>query len=95
MTAAYTPKGITRKELLRLKRRAFLGFYLRPKIMVRMVLAIRSYRHLRFLLRRIYRWVLMKPNPAHGVIEERRAWRSGFRARLAGLFGCEPAPAAD
>ena len=97
MTAAYTPKDITRKELLRLKRRAFLGFYLRPKTLLRLMLAIRSYRHLRFLLRRIYRWVFMKPAPAHGLIEERRAWTAGLRARLAGLFGCEPgaAPAAD
>lgn len=86
MTAAYTPKTMTRKELLSLKRRAFLGFYLRPTTFVRNVLAIRSYRHLKFLLRRFHHWILMTPNPAHGMTPDGASWFQKLRTRLGNLF---------
>ncbi len=61
MTAPYTPKGVTRDELLNLKRNAFLSFHLNPRVFIRNVLAIKSWNHFKFLLRRFYHWVLMKP----------------------------------
>lgn len=69
MTAPYTPRGMTRKELLRLKRRALVTFHLRPKILVRNLLAIRSVRHFKFLLRRFYDWVLMPPSMPYDTVE--------------------------
>ena len=61
MSAPYTPKGMTREELLSLKRRAFLSFHLYPPVLWRNLRAIKSFRHLLFLLRRFYHWILMKP----------------------------------
>jgi len=60
-TAPYTPKGMTRKELLSLKRMAFLTFHLYPPVLFRNLMAIKSFRHLKFLLRRFYHWIIMKP----------------------------------
>jgi len=65
MTAPYVPQGMTRGDLLTLKRRAFLRFYLRPLTFIRNVLAIRSPRHFRFLLRRFHHWILMRPSDAN------------------------------
>lgn len=61
MTAPYVPVGMTRQELLALKRRAFLSFHFNPKVFFTNLLAIKSFRHLRFLLRRFYHWILMRP----------------------------------
>ena len=65
--ASYAPKGMTRKQVLELKRSAFLRFYLRPGIFVSHVLAIRSFRHFKFLCGRFYRWIIMKPTSADSV----------------------------
>ncbi|UCG16726.1 MAG: B12-binding domain-containing radical SAM protein [Phycisphaerales bacterium] len=65
--APYAPRGMARRKLRSLQRSAFLWFYLRPTVLVRHVLAIRSYRHFRFLLARFYRWILMKPATAEPV----------------------------
>jgi anaerobic magnesium-protoporphyrin IX monomethyl ester cyclase len=61
MTAPYIPNGITRKELLDLKRNAFLTFHLNPKVFWANITAIKSFNHFKFLLRRFYHWVLMSP----------------------------------
>ena len=61
MTAPYAPPGFTRRELLSLKRRTFLNFYFDLKVFLQNILAIKSARHLGFLLRRFYHWILMKP----------------------------------
>lgn len=61
MTAPYTPEGIGREELLSLKRGAFLSFHFHPKVFFGNLLAIKSFNHFRFLLRRFYHWVLMRP----------------------------------
>ncbi|MCH7807613.1 MAG: B12-binding domain-containing radical SAM protein [Planctomycetes bacterium] len=87
MTAPYTPKGMTRGELMSLKRGAFLRFHLRPTILIRNLLAIRSYAHFRFLLTRFYHWVCMSPHPAHGMIEARQPWYARAWSRVAGLIG--------
>jgi anaerobic magnesium-protoporphyrin IX monomethyl ester cyclase len=59
MTAPYAPAGMTREELRKLQRTAFIRFYLRPGILVRNILQIRSFRHFKYLLRRFYHWLLM------------------------------------
>ncbi len=86
MTAAYVPQGMTRKELMNIKRLAFLRFHLRPRILIRILLAVRSWRHFKFLARRFYHWVLMTPNPAIGQIKDKRSWFSKLAARVTGLF---------
>jgi len=61
MSAPYVPEGITREELLRLKKQAFLSFHFSPKVFITNVMAIKSFNHLKFLFRRFYYWILMKP----------------------------------
>jgi len=62
MTAPYVPEGMTREELLDLKRRAFISFYCHPKVFIRNILSIKSFRHFMFLLRRFYHWMIMGPS---------------------------------
>ena len=56
--AAYTPRGITRKELKDLHRLAFAKFYLRPHIILYQLRSIKSLRHFGFLTRRFLRWIV-------------------------------------
>jgi radical SAM superfamily enzyme YgiQ (UPF0313 family) len=51
---AYSGGNINAKSLKRLQRMAYLRFYLRSKIMWKLLSEIRSFRHLRFLLRRFF-----------------------------------------
>ena len=60
MNAAYVPDGMTRKALKRLQRLAFLKFYLRPHIMLYQIRSIRSLRHLYFLVKRFFHWIVMR-----------------------------------
>ena len=53
----WSPEGISMEELKGLRRKAFLRFYLRPKILFQMVREIRSFENLKFILIRIYRWL--------------------------------------
>ncbi|MDD5331742.1 MAG: radical SAM protein [Candidatus Nanoarchaeia archaeon] len=48
----YAPDSMTKEELKKLQRRAFLEFYLRPKIIWYMILEIRTLDHLLSLLKR-------------------------------------------
>jgi len=48
----YTPRGITRKQLKQLQRRAFLEFHLRPHILFRVLLEIKSIKQLKMLIMR-------------------------------------------
>lgn len=56
--APYSPVGISNKELRRLQRKAFLKFYLRPKIILKNLFDMKSFRHLRFLFKRFANWIL-------------------------------------
>ena len=58
MNAAYVPKGMTRKTLKGLQRIAFAKFYLRPRIIIYNIRSIKSFRHLLFLVRRFFRWIV-------------------------------------
>ncbi len=48
----YAPKGIGKGRLKKLQRRAFLEFYLRPSVLFRMLLEIKTFGHLKMTLRR-------------------------------------------
>jgi len=60
MSAAYTPQGIDREELLAIKKKAFLKFYFRPRVLIRNLMRIKNYRHFKFLLKRFYNWIIVK-----------------------------------
>ncbi|MDA8132793.1 MAG: radical SAM protein [Elusimicrobia bacterium] len=55
----YAPKGVTRERLRSIQRSAFLRFYLRPGIMLRNLMQVRSPRHFGYLAKRFYHWILM------------------------------------
>lgn len=54
----HVPEGMTPRGLKWIQRRAFLGFYLRPKHLADLVRDIRSPRHAWYVLRRIWRWMV-------------------------------------
>jgi anaerobic magnesium-protoporphyrin IX monomethyl ester cyclase len=54
---AWSPEGISEKELKSLRRKAFIKFYMRPKIIMQMLSEIRSLENLRFIVVRMYRWL--------------------------------------
>lgn len=60
MTAAYNPKDVSRKELKRLHRLAFSKFYMRPNIIFYHMKSVKSLRHLFFLMRRFFHWIVME-----------------------------------
>jgi len=49
---AYSPKGISPKKLKRFRQRAYLEFYLRPRILFGILKEIKSFSHFKFLIRR-------------------------------------------
>lgn len=55
---AYTPKGMTKDKLKNIQRIAFLRFYLRPRQFIGLLSNIRSYNHLSYVLKRVYRWLI-------------------------------------
>jgi len=48
------PDGMTADELKALQRKAFLTFYLRPGVLFAILKEIRSWRHLKFIIKRIF-----------------------------------------
>jgi len=58
MTAAYVPKGMTRRELRYLQRLAFFKFFIRPKIVWGNLRGIKSFNHFGFLIRRFFHWII-------------------------------------
>ncbi len=59
MNAAYTPKGMDKKALKKFHRAAFSAFYLRPRIISYQIRSIQSFRHLLFLIKRFFHWIVM------------------------------------
>jgi len=57
---SYAPKGITRSQLKQLQRRAFLEFHLRPHILLRMLLEIKSINQLRMIIMRAIDYLFKK-----------------------------------
>lgn len=55
--AAYSPAGISKRQLKNLQRIAFLRFYMRPGTLIYHFKNIRSLKHLLFLIRRFFIWI--------------------------------------
>lgn len=53
----WSPAGISKEELIKLRKKAFLSFYLRPKILFQMLNEIKNFENLKFIIKRIYRWL--------------------------------------
>jgi len=49
----YVPEGMTKNEIKNMQRRAYLSFYLRPKILYEVLKDVTSPKHLYFLIRRL------------------------------------------
>ncbi|UCD55223.1 MAG: B12-binding domain-containing radical SAM protein [Candidatus Omnitrophota bacterium] len=60
MNATFTPDGIDRSALKALQRKAFLRFFLRPRILIKNLMQVKSFRHFKFLLNRFFKWMLVK-----------------------------------
>ena len=54
--ATYPPEGISRNELKSLQRGAFIKFFIRPSILIKNIMAIRSFLHFKYLGIRFYHW---------------------------------------
>jgi anaerobic magnesium-protoporphyrin IX monomethyl ester cyclase len=57
--ASYVPVGLTRRKLKNLQRLAFASFYLRPRVIYYNIRSIKSFRHLLFLIRRFFNWIVL------------------------------------
>ena len=55
--AVYAPKGFTREQMKKLRRKALVRFYFRPQIMIKFFSEIRNMKHLKLVLLRIYSWL--------------------------------------
>ncbi|MBU2633723.1 MAG: B12-binding domain-containing radical SAM protein [Nanoarchaeota archaeon] len=55
---AWSPKGISTNELKKLRRKAFLEFYLRPQIILKMLSEIKNFQNFKFIIIRIFRWLV-------------------------------------
>jgi radical SAM superfamily enzyme YgiQ (UPF0313 family) len=53
----YSPNGISKPELKSLQRRAHFEFYLRPRILLRLILSIKNYVQLKFILKRAFTYL--------------------------------------
>ena len=60
--AAFSPDGISRKELKALQRKAFLSFYLRPRVLYAMILRLKSPRHFNSIIRRLIDYIFSSGN---------------------------------
>lgn len=54
---AYSPRGISKKQLKNLQRRAFLEFHLRPHILLGMLLEIKSFNHFKIISKRVIDYI--------------------------------------
>lgn len=57
---AYSPQGITKKQLKKLQRKAYFAFYLRPWILIKLVLEIKSFSHFRMIFSRMVDYLFRK-----------------------------------
>lgn len=56
----YSPRGITKRKLKSLQRRAYLAFYLRPSIFFKLLRDIRSFEHFKLTLTRIWDYLFRR-----------------------------------
>jgi len=57
-SAPYISSGLTWQEIKKYQRKAFFKFFLRPRIFIKNILQIKSFRHLTFIFKRFYHWIL-------------------------------------
>jgi radical SAM superfamily enzyme YgiQ (UPF0313 family) len=57
---SYAPRGITKEQLKQLQRKAFLEFYLRPHILFRMLMEIKSINQLKMIIMRAVDYLFKK-----------------------------------
>ena len=62
----FAPEGITKDELKDLQKKAFLSFYLRPRIIWRLFLKLKNLRHLKSILIRARDYIFLKRSTADG-----------------------------
>lgn len=55
---SYSPQGIDRSTLERIRKKAFLKFYLRPRVFMKNISQIKSFSHLKYLFKRFYHWII-------------------------------------
>jgi len=60
MNATFTPDGMDKATLKSLQRKAFMKFFLRPNILFRNLIQIKSFNHFKFLFQRFFRWIILK-----------------------------------
>ena len=65
----YSPPGITRRELKRLQRKAFLRFHLRPRVLWHNLRRISSFSHFVYLLRRIVDYLIARRGVPHPYLD--------------------------
>ena len=53
----YAPEGITKKQLKRLRQKALIKFYFRPRIMYDFFRSLKSFSHSRYVFKRAFRWM--------------------------------------
>jgi len=54
---SYVPRNLTRKDLKKWRFKAFTSFYLRPRIFIKLVKEIRSFEHMKYIIKRGLRWL--------------------------------------
>ena len=54
----YSPKGMTQEQLKRLRQKALIKFYFRPRIMYSFFMSLRSFTHAKFVFKRAFKWLL-------------------------------------
>lgn len=60
MNATYAPEGIDKETLKSLQRKAFIRFFLRPRVLFYNLSRVKSAGHFKFLFRRFLRWMFVK-----------------------------------
>jgi len=58
----WAPQGFTVSKLVWYRRKALLKFYLRPRIIIDFILGIKSFEHLRYIIKRVIRWLTYTGN---------------------------------
>lgn len=56
----YAPEGISKKKLKALQRRAYLAFFLRPGILFKMLLDIKSFNHFKLTIKRVWDYLFKR-----------------------------------
>lgn len=56
-TITYVPKNLSEKKLKSLRFKAFIKFYFRPRIFIKLLKEVKSLEHFRFILKRGLRWL--------------------------------------